>query len=96
MFRNVLGSPLGTGPDDTESLANSNAPHLRCEPSNVIPHARLDVLRRGRCALQRVDFGVAGFNATADASKIVAISGHSDRLKFAARRQAIKPTLARR
>jgi hypothetical protein len=71
----VPGRRLGTGPDDAESLAHAHTPHLRREPPHVIPHAGLDVLRRGRGAPERLEFSVGGLDATADASKIMPVRG---------------------
>ena len=36
---------LGVGPDDAQALADTDAPHLRHEPPNVISHARLSLMR---------------------------------------------------
>jgi hypothetical protein len=82
-------------PDDAEAHTDADAPHLRREPSNISPHAGLDVLRRGRCAPERLEFSVGGLDATADASKIVAIRVDWDRLELRVGREAINPCLAR-
>src|SRR5262249_30974310 len=94
MFGYVLGSPLGTGPDDTKSLADSDALHLRRESPDVIPHAGLDVAGRCRRALQHIELSIGGLDATADASEIMPIRGDRDRLELCARGEAIQPSLA--
>src|SRR5262245_9364984 len=67
--------PPGTRPDDTKSLADSDALHLRRESPDVIPHAGLDVAGRCRRALQHIELSIGGLDAIADASKIMLIRG---------------------
>jgi hypothetical protein len=88
------GRRLGTGKDYTETLAHAHTPHLRREPANVTSNARLDLLRRGRGAPERVKLSDGRRDALADAGKVMPIGSDRDRLKLRPRRQPIQPSLA--
>jgi hypothetical protein len=90
----VRGRRLSAGPNDAQALAGTDASHLRRKPSQVTPHARLDVGRRRRGAPEGFEFGIGRTDALADASEIMPIAGDRYRLQLRTCGQAIKPCLA--